>query len=50
MTPEQIHLAAGIVAVFSALVGTWQAIASRYVHWLWLLLLLLGLVAWAVTR
>lgn len=50
MTNEQVHLAGAIVAVFAAIICGWQMYAQRAIHYLWLLILLVGIVCWAVTR
>lgn len=50
MSADQVHLAGAIVAAFAAVVCVWQLSVTKVIHWLWLLLLLAGIVAWAVTR
>lgn len=50
MSIDQVHLAAQIIAAFSASVCFLQSFYNKAVHWLWLLLLLVGMVGWAVTR
>lgn len=48
MSAEQIHLAGMVVTIFSAALCVAQALIDERIHYLWLLLLLAGIVAWVV--
>ena len=49
MTAHQVMVAGAIVAAFSFLVCAWQLLVMERVHWLWMILLLTGLVAFGVS-
>lgn len=49
MSAAQVHLAGAIVAAFAGLICIWQLATNKVIHCMWLLLLLAGIVCFAVT-